>query len=300
MNVFQMLGMKKKEPNTFVEDDHRFGWTTLDWSPEHIVASLTDVYEHTIEKVNRSISWYDNDAGRKKRWAQLLRVIAIAFTALGGIFPVLVPILNNWGMEVGPTWSTIVLAVAGAALGMDRFFGFSASWIRSITTGLKLRDMLDSFQFAWEGERVNLGGEQPTHDQAQALVARCGQFIAEVAAVVQEETQQWVQEFRSSLQAVDQKLTEQKTTIRTSALRLSVINSEYADDGWTLILETRRPTQHVGSSAVVTGLFAGVYKVAVEATIQGKRTRAETAVEVLPGTVVDETVTLEMPQPPTP
>jgi len=285
----------KKMINTFM-DKMALNLLELDWSPEHISESLEAVYQYAIYKVNRAISWYDRDARRKKIWARSLRMIAILFTALGGIFPILIPILNDWGIELSATWATIVLAVAATAVGTDRFFGFSSSWIRSITTGMKLRDMLDAFQFGWEGELVMMAGEPPTTEQAQALVARCGQFISDVAAVVQEETQQWVQEFRSSLQELDQKISEAQTTSRTSALVVTVVNSEFTDDGWTLTLDTRRPTHHVGASAVVTGLFAGIYKVSVEATIKGKPTRAETAVNVQPGEVAGVTLTLEIPQ----
>lgn len=277
--------------NTF-SDGMSLEQLNLDWSDTELLNSLDLVYDYTVYKANSSIGWYDRDAKRKKRWARTLRLTAIGFAALGAVFPVLIPILNDWGVDIGSTWATIVLAIAGGAVATDRLFGFSSSWMRSITTGMRLRGMLDSFQFAWESERVMLGGEVPTNEQAQALIARCGEFVDAVGAVVQEETAVWVQEFSNSLAQLDQRIAGERDTQRVAALVVNVVNGDQTDDGWLLTVQGKRTQQYRGVSGVMNGLFPGLYRVRVEATIDGKSVASETAVTITAGEIAHITLTL--------
>jgi hypothetical protein len=68
-----------------------------------------------------AIDWYLEDKRSKARWSRSLRVLTILLTAGGG----LVPLLRASGVEtLRAEWGYVLLALAAACIGLDRFFGF--------------------------------------------------------------------------------------------------------------------------------------------------------------------------------
>ncbi|MCG3211538.1 MAG: hypothetical protein FOGNACKC_05184 [Anaerolineae bacterium] len=180
-----------------------FDANMLLWDAEHLEESLQKLYTFTMSKGQESIDWYGVRSRPKKRWAQILRVVAILATSMGGIVPILSQI-PTWATEnMNPAWASVAIAVAATALGLDRFFGFSSAWMRFITSQLKLEARQEMFQFEWLETRASWQGQPPTYEQARAMVNRCAQFAAEVSTIVEQETLQWVSEFRNVLTGLD-------------------------------------------------------------------------------------------------
>ena len=180
----------------------------VDWDREHKIDSLDELYAFTVRETKSIIDWYTTASRPKKRWAQALRVIAILATALGGILPILAQI---FAPAAGPApidaaWASVAIALGATALGLDRYFGFSTAWMRFITTELRLRSRLRTFQYEWEKERLSWSGKAPDYNQIQAMVDRCGTFADEVSVIVQEETRRWVDEFQRTLKQLDENL----------------------------------------------------------------------------------------------
>lgn len=189
--------------NNNTEESVPFSANALLWDKEHLEDSLQQLYEFTVEKGRDSIEWYRVKSRPKKRWAQILRVIAILATSLGGIVPIMSQI-PLWPLDrMNPAWASVAIAVAATSLALDRFFGFSSAWMRFITSQLKLEAQLESFQYEWMEARVSWRGEKPGYEQAETLIKRCADFAAEVSTVVQDETMQWVSEFRNALTGLD-------------------------------------------------------------------------------------------------
>jgi hypothetical protein len=111
-------------------------------------------------------------------------------------------------------WIALAIAVAGGAMALDRFLGGTSGWIRCMKTELQLRDELEAFELEWEFGRAALLGNVPTLDQTIAMLQRAKSFAAHVNAVVQTETNAWVEEFQSSVKQIDEALRTRTTDSR--------------------------------------------------------------------------------------
>lgn len=260
----------------------------LDWAPDQQARSLRLVYEYSMDKAQDSINWYYNSARSKKRVAQRLRIVAIFFGALGTIFPVLATVLN-----IDPAWATVVLSVAATAIGLDTFFGFSSSWIRFITTAMKIESRLVAFRFEWQQETVLLEGENPPITLVQELVGKCATFVNEVQSMVKEETDLWVQEFRASLATLSEQVDAQRAALSTGAIEIYVENGTQSDNGWQVSVDDRRPIRYEGSKAVINHLVPGMYKISIKGSINGSQRSTETVIPVASGEIAKVNLSLE-------
>ena len=130
----------------------------LPWDAQHIQESLDRLYQFTVEEAKRTESWYWKNAGKKSFWARNLRVLAIIATAIGGIFPVVSQIITdaNGNPWISPAWASVVLAIGGTCLALDRFYGFSSGWVRFMTTALNIQAWSKEFQYEWQQQRALL------------------------------------------------------------------------------------------------------------------------------------------------
>ena len=261
---------------------------TLDWAPESQMRSLNQVFEYTVGKTQGSIGWYYKSAKSKKQGAQRLRIIAILFGAIGTIFPVIGTVA-----DVNPAYATIILSISATAIGIDTFFGYSSSWIRFITTAMKLEARLVVFRFAWHQALIANEGDDPSPDQVKELVASCATMLNEVQSMVEEETQMWVQEFKQSLRSYGEKISEQRQALATGAITVQVTNGNHTDDGWELRIDDRNPLHYTGITAAISNLVPNMYKVTVEGLIEGMPRRTEAVVPVAAGEIVKISLTLE-------
>ena len=103
-----------------------------------------------------------------------------------------------------PAWATVFIAVATAALLLDKFFGFSTAWIRYITSQMKIQYLLEKFEYDWMEERASWKGQKPDYAQVKKMIAKCAAFSAEVSKIEENETLAWTKEFSSALQGMEQ------------------------------------------------------------------------------------------------
>lgn len=76
--------------------------------------------------------------------------------------------------------------------------------MRYLKAELELQELLKNFIFDWESSRLKPQAAEPTHqeptyEQAIAMVERCRQFLLHAHAIVRNETQQWAAEFQTIL-----------------------------------------------------------------------------------------------------
>ena len=93
----------------------------------------------------------------------------------------------------------MLLALAAAGIGFDRFFGLSSGWIRSMTTAQSLERRLEQLQYDWAAECARSASRTVDPKQVQNRLALLRAFSDDVAALLQQETAEWVLEFQSNL-----------------------------------------------------------------------------------------------------
>jgi hypothetical protein len=266
----------------------------LAWDEMGLEASLQSVYDHTLAEARALQGWYQRDTKHKGFWAKNLRLVAVVATSIGGAIPMLAQVIKLPVIgPIDPIWSTIMIAVGAAALGLDRFFGFSSGWIRSMTASLNIEAWLKEYEYDWALQRSMLAGSRPTPAQAQMMIQKSTAFTAKISATVQEETRQWTEEFQASLKTLDQSMKRQATSADPGTLVIHVTNGSDATDGWKVKVNSRPEETHRGKSAVLTGLYAGTHQVVLSGKISGKEVFAEAAAEVKAGGTSTVDVTLE-------
>ena len=272
----------------------------LKWStPEETRASIGVLYDYAENHAGQSISWYAGHKRKKAVFSRWLRGAAILLTTLGGLSP----ILGSLGLQQIPIPRTTLvlnvgqlgyffLALAAACVGFDRFFGFSSGWMRYITTMMSLERLLSAFRFDWSMMAAKFGKEDPSPDQVQAMIQRLKEFLASVDAQVDQETQAWVTEFRTSLADIEKTAKTQAEAARPGAINITVTNGMETDDGFAVSLDGMEITRVRGTKYQIGYVPPGPHKIAVTGTIKGEQLDASELVNVDPGAVANATLAL--------
>jgi SMODS and SLOG-associating 2TM effector domain 2 len=163
-------------------------------------AALALLYRHAEARAIDAVDWYLEDKRGKRAWSRALRVVAILLVIAGGLQPVLDAAAVGRGE---PAWGYVLLALAAACVGFDRFFGLSSGWMRTMTTAQALRRRLELLQYDWAVECAKAATRTVDGKQILTRVALLRAFADDAAALMQQETSEWVSEFQSNLVQVE-------------------------------------------------------------------------------------------------
>lgn len=166
----------------------------LSWAPESVEANLAELYRWAERFATDAIDWYMSEKRRKAGRSRKLRATAIIFATAGGLTPVAV--LAAGRAELG-NWGFVLLGLAAGCVAYDRFFGYSAAWLRYVSTATELRSRLAEFQLTWTAELAALAGQPVSAADAARLVGTVREFAQSVHRAIESETSNWVGEFDS-------------------------------------------------------------------------------------------------------
>jgi hypothetical protein len=159
-------------------------------------ATLAALYRYVEDRATDAADWYLRDKRGKKRWSRALRVLAIVLAAAGGIQP----LVDAATPGSGPAeWGYVLLALAAACVGFDRFFGLSSGWMRDIRAAQAVQRRLEAFRFEWAAAALRDAGQPAGPERVRRSLALIRRFEQDVAGVVERETNDWVLEFQSGL-----------------------------------------------------------------------------------------------------
>jgi len=173
----------------------------LRWDEESRAESLDTVYDHIVREAGQAVAWYRGRKKPKKSGARLIRGLAIVFFSAAGLLPVLLQIFDARWREVfppilfQPAWPSVLIAIAAALLGVDRYFGLSSGWIRYIKTELHLLQVVEEFEIHWQEMKSRWQGGAPTNDQVSKMLAEAKKFVTEFKTIIREETREWATDF---------------------------------------------------------------------------------------------------------
>jgi hypothetical protein len=272
----------------------------LKWkAPDEIQESISALYQYAEATANDCIRWY---GGRKRRIAwlsQLLRLLAIILTTLGGLTPIISSL--GWSnlelpkamlkLNVGQL-GYLFLGLAAACVGLDRFFGFSSGWMRYITTKMTLERALSEFRIDWAMMVAKLGEKLPTSDQVQLMIQRIKEFLLAIDNHVEQETQAWVSEFKTNLAEIEKIARTQGEVGRPGAIEITVTNGMDTDDGFAVALDGMEVKKVRGTKYQIGYVPPGPHKIAVMGTINGEPLDASELANVRPGEITSVTLAL--------
>jgi hypothetical protein len=269
---------------------------------------LQDIYDALVQKAETAMKWYETRQQAKKRAARYVRSAAILLGALTAVIPSIIAMLPDrislWNITDFPVVrlnpiATITGVAAATAILFDRFYGFSSSWGRFVTTYQEIQRNLDEFRIGWRKQILKLNSNiPPTDEQVVAVYDFLGAFLNSVNDSIRNETQGWLTEFKVAVDDIDKTVETQKSGAIAAAAAAPamakgaiavVVNGVDSLEGsqWTLQLDNRREDTKIGqSTASIPLLDPGIYRVRIGGKREGKPVAAEYAVRVTPGEVV--------------
>ena len=280
-----------------LKPDKDFDFT---WDPQQIPDSLDKVVKSSEAHGVDAINWYLESKRSKKSMAVALRFGVIVATAVAGILPMVsqLSVTQSASSEsvtwfVEPVWASLALALAALMIALDKFFGFSSGWMRFIATEHQIRQALHEFRLDYKMAQASWGAGTPTSEQTHQLLSQCKTFLTQVDTFIQNETNEWITEFKDNLKQLDKKVQEQMDESRPGGLNVMVTNGDQCDVGWTLRLNDQPGRLCTGKTAGVPNLARGQYKIHIQGAIQGKQKEAEILGEIAPGKIQPVELTLE-------
>lgn len=179
----------------------------LSWKPDALVASVKALAEDVEHNVVEASEWYMAKRRLPSAGARWTRILAIIFVTLGGIAPVaestfgpLKGAITVSGTGVG----YLFLAAAAACLGLDRYAGFSSTWMRRITTAQELTRLVVDFRVQWPPLLATVEGKATvTEADVKPLFDRIAKLAGDAEDLIKEETQLWKVEFQSSFSQLE-------------------------------------------------------------------------------------------------
>ena len=265
----------------------------LSWDDHRVKESLDSVFEHVTGKARSAITWYQQSRRPKKEGAICLRVGAILLGAAAGLLPILSELIGEKGVTAfSPTWSSVALAIAAVFLLLDRFFGCTSAWMRYTKAELSIQRLLDRFELDWQAEWFIQGSKPPSEEQIRKLLETARNFLDQVNQALQEETNAWIEEFKSTLKEISELIKAKEEATRQGGLNVEVVNGDECDGEWTLKIDGVTSGTYTGKTAGRRNLLPGIHTVRVEGTITGKDKVAEVTVSVPAGGIASAQLTL--------
>jgi len=242
----------------------------LSWSTNDALKSADAIGAFAEKQANEAITWYYRSKRPKQLGSQSMRFCAIVLASIGGLIPVVVtlPHVNPaWMLE---KWGYVALGLAAACLGLDKFFGFSTGWVRYISAAQDIQKQLYSFQIDWARAKSKLCGNTPSNSEIDGFLVLARDFSNSVMSEVEQETQQWIVEFQSSLAELQKTTSTQLDAARPGSLTVNVGNASFADPPITVNVDGADYGTLAGNSWTVRQIFPGPHVVTIRGNKNGK------------------------------
>lgn len=265
----------------------------ITWGVDGPEESLKKIFASLTEKTKGAIRWYQRSRRPKRRGAICLRVSVIVLGTTAGLLPIFAQMFEA---KLGktpfqPAWPAVAVAVAGALLLLDRFFGCTSAWIRYIKAELRLQHLLEEFQLDWQAE-LAVKPRPPDDKKIQRLLDRAKVFLTQVNQTVQDETNTWIEEFKSTLKQIDEMIKAKEAATALAGLNVEVTDGDQFTDGWSLAINDGPPRPYRGKTAGLRNVIPGIHTVRIEGQKDGKDQVAEVTVSVPAGGIASVQVTL--------
>jgi hypothetical protein len=192
----------------------------LEWTSQDPAGSLKRLLQYVESEADKAIAWYWRRKKSKAWLSRAIQFLAVVLTALAGIVPVASTLLKDANVApISPLWSSLLVGVAAALLGVDRAFGYSTGWARYMLAATAIRKSYEEFRMDWVALTAAAQWPTPTPEQVAAMVQKAKDFRLGVEAIVQQETRDWVTEFQSNISQLEKEVKAQVEQLKAEAAR---------------------------------------------------------------------------------
>jgi len=271
-------------PNALIEPDTE--------EKQNLASYLKKQRQDVEDKAIEAIEWYI----RRKRigsfGSRILRVMAILLTFIGGISPLLPPLLQTIGFLEIPKeqageiafamaqFGYIAFAIAATCMALDKFMGLSSSWMRYITTSFALQKALAEFQTDWILMWSEVKNDIPTDEQQKKILHRIKEFRLQILTEMEQETQMWTNEFQSNLAQLQMSTKAKLESEQPGIIDLTVSNAARAEHGLNVMIDSLTVAHMTGTQLQIGHVAHGQRKVTVHGIVDGKDVQVSRIINV--------------------
>lgn len=221
------------------------------------------------DRTTGTILWYLH----RKKWPRSLsravRFTAIVLAIIGGLWP----LAASANLIDGKTQSQlgyVFIALAGAILLTDRYFGFSSSWMRFMTVQMTLQRALEKFQLNWTVWQIQaITPATPpsalSSEQINSGITLLSNFQTEIGTLIDQEFQTWVAEFKEQLANLQATISKDKEDQRPGNIVVSISAAAALKGPRLLYVDNQFANQTDNSTALLTALSPGSHLLTVKA-----------------------------------
>lgn len=177
--------------------EERHWWDKAQW-----MAMVTKVGQSVCTDAQGMIDWYARAKEEKKPRATVARGAALFFA----LWAAWCTVVSQLGSPYPRGMALAVLLASGCIL-TDSVMGWTQGYLRYEKARERIQGMLGAFYREWDLALLEAGcangGAQLTCDQTKKLLTMAYDFRLAVQGVVNQETQQWANDFRAGLDQVD-------------------------------------------------------------------------------------------------
>ena len=175
------------------------------------IDQLNKLYRDAIAKASKDRDWYRNRKDRWKYWSRGTRIAVWAALLVGAACPFVPDNLwsVNW-LKLG--YASVV--IGGLIFSLDQFLLFSRTWIRYVTTQVKLDARIDTFAFEWEAALAGFTYSSPGTGKYAELVGLLKTFMQDIKSLVIGEAESWATDLNDALQSMERKIAKSEKELK--------------------------------------------------------------------------------------
>lgn len=240
------------------------------------------------ERTIGTILWYLH----RKKWPRWLsrgvRFTAIVLAILGGLWP-LAASANLIDGKSQSQLGYVFIALAGAILLTDRYFGFSSSWMRFMTVQMSLQRALEKFQLNWTVWQIQAATQAAppsslSSEQIGCGIAMLSNFQTEIGTLIDQEFQTWVAEFKEQLANLQASISKDKDDQMPGNIIVNISAGTALKGPRQVYVDNQFANQIDNSTALLTAVSPGSHLLTVKAVSdKGTVVEGSKAVTVIGG-----------------
>ncbi len=275
--------------------------------------ALKVLYEHVESDAKQKIEWYHRKKVWKGRISKGLHLIAIVLFALGSLVPILevtfpaMAVLQSHSIFDFSQAGYLLIAIAAACFGLDRFFGHSSGWVRHVTTAMAIERALEEYRMEWTRVTAKNAGHPYRPEVIDGLIRLSKDFVLSTLALVDQETRLWATEFHHDIAHLDRDIsargerTQKEIIAETEPLQygavsLTVANGTESDQGFSVLLDDKFVEGNIQENKCeILSVAPGLHKLRIAGTIGKEAAFASDIISVQPGLVLRHNLTLKSP-----
>lgn len=266
------------------------GYNISEWGNNNPQVKLNEIKNYVVKIAEDASNWYMTKKTPKRIIGRILRYCTLILFPAAGLVPLFLP---------DETYlPTILVGIGGILLSIDKFGGFTSSWIRFIQAGQSINQKIQAFHLEWEIKTIvpaYVGSPNTITDK----IKLCQKFVTEIQTIVKDETDKWIADFESALKDMDTAakaaqdkydLDEQKRKL--CGLNITVSNSAVFNLGWSAELDGKTEMQVKGSKAAFSEIEPGIYKLHVWDKLNNTNAELWETIKFTDGQIVEKTFSL--------